>query len=190
MDRDAERRVDRRLVERAQQGDLEAFAELASFVADGMFAVAHRILRDADAASDALQAAVVEVWRDLPALRDPDRFEAWAYRIVVRRCYAERRRARRSIAAIELQSRDASTDDAQGAVALHDEIERAFRALSADQRAVLVLTYYRDMSIDEVATVIGVPAGTVKSRLHYARQAMRAAVEAADRTVQHQGRTA
>jgi RNA polymerase sigma-70 factor (ECF subfamily) len=185
-----ERAVDRTLIVRAQRGDREAFAELAAHVSDRLFAVAQRILRDSDSAGDALQSALVDIWRDLPMLRDPDRFDAWSHRVVVRRCYADRRRARRSIDTIALRSNDAVTSDVQASVALHDEIERAFRVLTAEQRAVLVLTYYRDMRIDEVAEVIGVSPGTVKSRLHYARQALRAAVEAAGRSALQEGRPA
>ena len=182
--------LDRVLVERAQAGDRDAFAELANAISDRLFATAQRILRDPDAAGDALQAALVLIWRDLPALRDPDRFLSWSYRLLIRRCHADRRRARRSIALLDLDKSQASTNDVQASVALHDELERAFRSLTDDQRSVLVLTYYQDLSIDEVAEVTGVPPGTVKSRLHYAKQALRAAVEAGARPARQEGRPA
>jgi RNA polymerase sigma-70 factor (ECF subfamily) len=182
--------VDRLLVERAQRGDRDAFAELASAISDRLYSTAQRILRDPDAAGDALQAALVAIWRDLPTLRDPDRFVAWAYRVLVRRCQADRRRARRSLALVDIEPALATTGDVQVSVALHDELERAFRTLTDDQRSVLVLTYYRELTIEEVAEVMGVPPGTVKSRLHYAKQAMRAAVEAGARSVQREGHPA
>ena len=182
--------MDRALIERAQSGDREAFTELATAISDRLFATAHRILRDPEAAGDALQATLVLIWRDLPGLRDPERFLAWSYRVLVRRCQADRRRARRSVAMVELDANDADEADIQASVALHDELERAFRSLTDEQRAVLVLTYYRDLSIDEVSEVMGVPAGTVKSRLHYAKQAMRAAVEAGARSPQQEGHPA
>ena len=182
--------MDRATVERARAGDRDAFAELAAAISDRLFATAQRILRDPDAAGDALQAALVLIWQDLPTLRGPDRFLAWSYRVLIRRCHADRRRARRSVAVLELDPRQASATDVQSSVALHDELERAFRSLTDDQRSVLVLTYYRDLSIDEVAEVIGVPPGTVKSRLHYAKQAMRAAVEAGARSVPQEGQPA
>ena len=182
--------MDRRLVDRAQRGDRDAFAQLATIASDRLFAIALRILRDVDAAGDALQLALVHIWRDLPTLRDPDRFEAWSYRLIVRQCHAELRRARRRPQAVDLLSTDAAIGDAQVSVSLRDELERAFDRLSADQRAVLVLMYYRDQSIQEIAESLGIPEGTVKSRLHYARSAMRAAVEADARPVTQEGRLA
>ncbi len=182
--------VDRSLVERAQQGDRQAFAQVAAGASDRLFAVAVRVLRDHDAAGDVLQGALVRIWRDLPMLRDPGRFDAWSYRLIIRQCHAELRRARRRPPALDLMSTDGSIGDAQLSVALRDELERAFGRLSTDQRAVLVLMYYRDQTIPEIAESLGIPEGTVKSRLHYARSAMRAAVEADGRPVTQEGRLA
>jgi RNA polymerase sigma-70 factor (ECF subfamily) len=182
--------VDRSLVERAQHGDREAFTALAAGVSDRAYALALRVLRDPDAAGDALQTALVKMWRDLPSLRDPDRFDAWMYRVVLRCCQVDRRRNRRTVAALELLPNDAAVGDTQASVADRDEIERAFRKLTHDQRAVLVLLYYQDLSVHEVAEIVGVSPGTIKSRLHYARQAMRAAVEAGSRAPASEGRTA
>jgi RNA polymerase sigma-70 factor (ECF subfamily) len=178
------------LVERAQQGDREAFAQLAGASSDRLYATALRILRDGDRAGDALQNALVDIWRELPKLRDPDRFEAWSYRVVVRRCHSELRHAQRRPGAIELLPSHAAIGDEQISVSQRDELERAFTRLPVDQRAVLVLMYYRDLTIPEIASALDVSPGTVKSRLHYARDAMRAAMEADARPVPQEGRLA
>ena len=176
--------VDRGLIEQAQRGDRDAYTKIATQSSDRLFAVAIRILRDSDAASDALQAALVQIWRDLPSLRDPDRFDAWSYRVVLNCCRAQRRRARRIVPALDLMPDDAVVSDSQVTIAMRDELERAFRALPDDQRAVLVLLYYRDLTVDDIAETLGISPGTVKSRLHYARQAMRAAIEADARPIE------
>lgn len=181
--------MDRTLVERARAGDREAFAQIATQVSDRLYAIALRMLRDADAASDALQTALVSIWRQLPDLRDPERFEGWAYRILIRSCQADRRRARRSVVTVELQPSDAGIGDSQLSVAVRDEIDRAFQRLTHDQRAILVLSYYRDLPIAEVAEILGIAPGTAKSRLHYARQAMRAAIVADARPTAREGRS-
>ncbi|HEV7200120.1 MAG TPA: sigma-70 family RNA polymerase sigma factor [Candidatus Limnocylindria bacterium] len=169
--------MDLRIVERAQQGDQEAFAEIAHAIAARLYAVAYRILRDHDRADDAAQHAIVAIWRDLPGLRDPDRFEAWAYRILVNSCYAEARRAKRAHEIPGFGADPTAPDDVM-TVADRDQLERGFSRLSADQRAVLVLQHYLDLGLPEIAELLGVPLGTVKSRSHAARQAMRAALEA------------
>ena len=167
------------LVQRAQRGDEQAFASLAASLLQRLHAVAQRILRDRELAEDATQQALLEIWRDLPQLRDPDRFDAWTYRLVVRACYAETRRARRRVTAIRLLPTDEPVAiEELGSVVDRDEIERSFRRLSVDHRAVVVLHHYLDMSVDEVAQTLGVPAGTVRSRLHYAMRALREAVDA------------
>ena len=182
--------MDRSLVERAQHGDRQAFAQIAAHASDRLYAVAIRMLRDPDAAADALQAALVAVWRDLPRLRDPERFDAWSYRVVLRVCQRELRSAHRRRVIGELFQSDHAVADTELSVTLRDELERAFRRLSNDQRAVLVLMYYRDLSVAEIASALGVSEGTVKSRLHYARTAMRAAVEADRRTSLQEGQPA
>jgi RNA polymerase sigma-70 factor (ECF subfamily) len=170
--------VERGLVERAQHGDRAAFTELAYDVSDRLYGVALRILRDADAAGDVLQQSLVSIWRDLPDLRDPESFEGWSYRVVVHHCHSHLRRTRRLPATVELLPSAATVSDVQISVSLRDELQRAFSRLTTDQRAVVVLTYYQDMSVSEVARALGISFGTVKSRLHAARRAMRAAVEA------------
>ena len=171
--------MDTDLVTRAQHGDEEAFAVIAVAVGDRLHAVAHRILRDVSLAEDATQQALLAIWRDLPKLRDPARFEAWAYRLVVRACYAEGRRSRSWQPALRLLQTDQPVEaDAARSLADRDQLDRGFRRLSVDHRAVIVLHHYLDLPLDEVAEVLGVPAGTVRSRLHYAMRAMRAALDA------------
>jgi RNA polymerase sigma factor (sigma-70 family) len=174
--------VDRSLVEQAQRGDRDAFQELAFAVSDRLFALAHRILRDFDAANDALQVALVRIWRDLPSLRDPDRFESWAYRTLVRACHDQIRSNRRVAANLRLVNVGATLGDPADEVDDREELERAFRRLSAEQRAVIVLQYYRGLTLPEIAEVLQLPVGTVRSRIHYAKRILRAAVEADSRT--------
>jgi RNA polymerase sigma-70 factor (ECF subfamily) len=170
--------MDRSLVERAQQGDREAFSALAIELSDRLFGVAHRILRDFDAASDALQVALVRMWRDLPGLRDPELIEGWAYKVMVRACHDALRLTRRRSPALRAVAEVASVADHARAFADREALERAFRKLSVEQRAAVVLQYYRDLTLPEIAEVLGVPVGTVRSRLHYAKRVLRSAIEA------------
>ena len=171
--------MDPSLVSRAQQGDEEAFALLAVACGNGLLAVAHRILRDIDLAKDATQQALLQIWRDLPQLSDPTRFDAWSYRVLVRACYREGNRSRAWSSAPALLVLDASQPtDALSEVHDRDQLERAFRRLSVEHRAVVVLQYYLDLSIDEIAETLGVSPGTVKSRVHNAMRGLRAAIDA------------
>jgi RNA polymerase sigma-70 factor (ECF subfamily) len=171
--------VDAELIGRAQRGDEEAFASLAVAAGDRLHAVAHRILRDTDLAEDATQQALLAIWRDLPQLRDPARFDAWSYRLLVRACYAEARRTRRWSPNLRILPTDPSADDEDmSSVVDRDQLERGFRRLSIDHRAVVVLHHYLDLPLDTVADVLGVPLGTVRSRLHHAMRGLRAALEA------------
>lgn len=178
--------MERHLVTRAQAGDHDAFDQLAHPLVDRLYAVAYRILRNGPSAEDATQQALVDVWRHLPSLRDPDRFDAWAYRLVVNASYAEHRRRRREAPPGALT--DGATDtDPYPSVHDRDQLERGFARLSVDHRAVLVLQHYLAMTHDEMAVVLDIPLGTVRSRLHGARGAMRAALEADARTAQTEG---
>jgi len=171
--------MDTELVIRAQHGDEEAFASLAVAVGDRLHAVAHRILRDIELAEDATQQALLSIWRDLPQLRDPARFEAWSYRLLVRACYAEGRKMRRSGTNLRLLPADEPMAvDELATVADRDQLERGFRRLSIDHRAVVVLHHYLDLSLPDVADALGVPEGTVRSRLHHAMRGLRAALDA------------
>jgi RNA polymerase sigma-70 factor, ECF subfamily len=179
------------LVARASRGDHDAFAKLATVSADRCYALAFRILRDPQRAEDAAQQALLGAWRDLPKLTDPERFEAWLHRLVVHACYAEARRDRRWNARVRLISTEASADpDTANSVAARDELERGFRRLSPEQRAVVVLHHYLGYPLTEIAATLGIPVGTARSRLHYATRQLRAAIEADARPVTSKERTA
>ena len=162
--------MDRQLVESAQRGDKAAFVALIRTRTDRLFALAHRILRDVDRAEDALQDALVIAWRDLRGLRDPDRFDAWLHRLVVHECidHATRERAGAANLRVLPVEGPAGTDDMLTS-ADRDQLERGFRRLSPDQRALLVLHYYEGYPLNAIADLLGIPPGTVRSRLHYAR---------------------
>jgi len=167
------------VVERAQHGDTKAFEALAREAGGRLVGVAFRILRDLPAAEDAVQQTLVTAWRELPGLREPERFDAWLYRILVRACAAEARRSGRWRADVRDVSPDAPVDTNEfRRVADRDELERGFRRLTSDQRAVIVLRYWRDLRQEEIAETLDIPLGTVKSRLHHATAALRAALEA------------
>jgi RNA polymerase sigma-70 factor (ECF subfamily) len=171
--------MDTNLVIRAQRGDEQAFASLAVAVGDRLHAVSHRILRDVDLAEDATQQALLTIWRDLPQLRDPARFDAWSYRLLVRACYAEGRRTRQWSPNLRILPTDEPAGpDATSLVVDRDQLERGFRRLSIDHRAVVVLHHYLDMPLEEVAEAVGIPIGTVRSRLHHAMRGLRAALDA------------
>jgi RNA polymerase sigma-70 factor (ECF subfamily) len=169
--------MDTDLVIRAQQGDRAAFADIVAAMGSRLQSTADAILRDRTLAEDATQQALIGIWRDLPALRDPMRFEPWAFRVLVRICYAEGKRARRWMAGISGSVTTAVSDDVD-AVIDRDQLERAFRRLTLEQRAVIVLHHYLDMSRTDVAAALGIPLGTVNSRLRHALLALRAAMEA------------
>ena len=177
-------RVDRDLVEQAQRGDREAFAILARSHGDRLMAVAHRILRDIGRAEDAVQQTLVIAWRELPGLRDADRFDAWLQRLLVNASYAEARRWRTWNANVRiLPVEGPAGPDEGGSLVNRDRLERGFRRLPPDQRALLVFTHYLDLTPTEISERLGIPVGTVRSRLHYAHRAMRAAIEADERPV-------
>jgi RNA polymerase sigma-70 factor, ECF subfamily len=172
-------RVDRDLVEQAQRGDREAFAILARTRGDRLYGIARRILRDIDLAEDAVQQALVIAWRELPRLRDPDRFDAWFQRLLVHACYAEARRKRAWSANVRVLPIDGPAGpDELGWLVDRDEVERGFRRLPPDQRAILVLHHYLGLGLTEIGEVLDIPPGTARSRLHYAHRAMRALLEA------------
>ena len=176
--------VDRDLVEQAQRGDREAFAILARTHGDRLIGLAQRILRDLGRAEDAVQQTLVIAWRELPSLRDPDRFDAWLQRLLVNSCYAEARRTRAWNANVRVLPVDGPAGpDETVSVDDRDRIDRAFRRLPPEQRALLVFTHYLAFTPTEIADRLGIPAGTARSRLHYAHRAMRAAIEADERPV-------
>jgi RNA polymerase sigma-70 factor, ECF subfamily len=170
----------RELVERARKGDHDAFAELAGATISRLDATAWLMLRDTDRATDAVQNALVRAWRDLPTLRDPDRFDAWLHRLLVNACIDEIRRVRRHRFDVEIT--DTTTlpviADDTSAIADRDQLERGFRRLDAEERAVIVLHLYLDLPLPEVAATLRIPLGTTKSRLYRGLREMRAALDA------------
>ena len=181
----------RDLVERAQGGDREAFGALVGLISDRMYGLAARILRDNDLAEDALQGALISAWRQLPALRDPDRFEGWVRKVLVHACYAEARRRRSWAANVRVLPVDgpAGADDLVS-IDDRDQLDRAFRRLSVEQRAVFVLHHHEGRPLVEIAHTLGIPAGTARSRLHYATRVLRAAIEADGDPLATEGRLA
>ena len=181
----------RDVVERAMRGDREAFGVLVVHTSDRLYAIATRILRDTDLAEDALQSALLTAWRQLPTLRDPDRFDAWVRRLLVHACYAEARRRRSWAANVRVLPVDGpAAPDASLSVIDRDALDRAFRRLTVEQRAIFVLHHHVGLPLVEIAETLGIPAGTARSRLHYATRALRAAVEADSAPVTSQGRMA
>ncbi len=171
----------RDLVEQASRGDRDAFDALVAAAVHRLLPIAYRILRDAGRAEDAVQVALLDAWRDLPRLRDPDRFEAWLRRLLVNACYDEARRERTFRASLTVIPLEPASADASADVADRDQLERAFRRLPVDHRTVVVLHHYADLPVAEVASTLGIPIGTVKSRLHHAMRGLKAAVEADSR---------
>ncbi len=183
--------MDRDLVESAQRGDQAAFVDLVRSRGDRLFAIAYRILRDVDRAEDALQDALVIAWRDLRDLRDPDRFDAWVHRLLTNVCIADAGRERRRVSNFHVLSFEhpAALDDFL-TLADRDQLDRGFRRLAADERAILVLRHFVGYEPSEIAAILGLPAGTVRSRLHHAHRAMRAALDADARSANVGGSSA
>jgi len=168
-----------RLVERAQEGDDVAFSELVDLDGDRCYAIAYRILGDAERAQDAVQQAFLIAWRELPKLRDTERFGPWLHRLLVNACYEELRRHRRWSARLRSLPVDGpATPDSTISIDDRDALDRAFARLSPEHRAVFVLHHHAGLPLAEIAEVVGVPVGTVKSRLHHATRALRAAIVA------------
>ena len=174
--------MQRDLVLRARTGDHEAFASLATDAYGRLHRLARLILRREDLASDAVQEALTAAWLHIRAVRDPDRFDAWLNRLLVRACHEESRRARRGSIEISVDTIEPpGVPDSTGSLADRDQLERGFQRLSADHRAALVVHHYLSLADAEAATVLDVPVGTYKSRLNRAHQALRAALDADDR---------
>jgi RNA polymerase sigma-70 factor (ECF subfamily) len=177
--------MQRDLVELARAGDHAAFEALAAASIDRLYAAARLILRDARSADDATQDALVAAWRGIRGLRDPARFDAWLHRLLVRACHRHRSgERRRRVTELRLLPADhdrGTRPDGELSVVIRDQLDRGFERLTHEQRAVLVLHHYLGLALWEVAEALEVPIGTVKSRLHRATSAMRAALEADDR---------
>jgi RNA polymerase sigma-70 factor (ECF subfamily) len=170
------------LVDAARHGDREAFEALVRAGSGRLYAIAYRILRDADLANDALQEALVRIWDDLPTLRDPDRYDPWTYRITCRACHRVAKRGRRTLVTTLVEPPIPASSAFESEIADQDEMERGFRRLSPEHRAVLVLHYYLGLTIGEVAEALRIAPGTVGSRLHYATRSLRASLESEARS--------
>ena len=168
-------------VERAMAGDHDAFAALAAANVDRMYGLARLILRDVDLAEDATQEALVRMWRELPRLRDADRFRPWLRRLLVNACNDEGRRVRRRAEVVLLADYGPASGDGSSEVVDRDRLDRGFRRLPLEQRVVIVLNHLEGLTQAEIAATLDLPLGTVKSRLRYAMEGMRAALEADDR---------
>jgi RNA polymerase sigma-70 factor (ECF subfamily) len=167
----------RRLVERARGGDHDAFSELARAAVVRLDQAARLILRDPELARDAVQEGLIRAWRDLPGLRDPERFDAWLHRLTVNACIDLTRRRRRRPVEVELAPMHApSVPDASGRLAERDLVDTVLRRLDENGRAIVVLHYFVGLPLPEVAGTLGIPIGTVKSRLHRALGDMRLAM--------------
>ena len=167
----------RALVDQARRGDHDAFAVLVRAAFARLDTAARLILRDTELARDAVQEAMVRAWRDLPGLRDPDRFDAWLHRLTVNACLDAARHRRRRVREVELTpTTDVPIPDGSGLQADRDQLDHALGLLEPDLRAIVVLHYYLDLTLPETADALGVPVGTVKSRLHRALAALRVTV--------------
>jgi RNA polymerase sigma-70 factor (ECF subfamily) len=166
------------LVLLAQRGDHAAFERLAGAAIDRLYAIAHRVLRDDTAAEDAVQDCLIRAWRDIRSLRDPGRWDAWLYRLLLHACRDEQRRQLRRPITVRVTSLDrpASIDEV-AVLERRDQLERGFRRLSVEHRMALTLHFFGGYRPGEIADLLGVPEGTVTSRLHYGGRALRAALE-------------
>jgi len=168
--------MQRALVERAQAGDLDAFTQLVKAYAPRLHGIANFILRDSDRAQDAVQDALLMGWRDLRALRDADAFEAWLRRLTVRACYGvarkERRRNRVEVH-VTLDLGSIGVPDTSAELADREWLYDMLGRLAIDQRVIVVLHYYLDLPVTEVAEILDIPYGTAASRLHRGLESMR-----------------
>jgi RNA polymerase sigma-70 factor, ECF subfamily len=163
---------------RAKAGDRGAFDRLAASVVDRLLQVARLILRDPELAEDAAQDALIRCWRDLPSLRDPGAFDAWLNRLLVRSVQEQFRLQRRHRASVTVLHLEPGRPDESEDIATREQLARGFERLTLEHRSVLVLRLYLGFSLEETAATLGIPAGTAKSRLHYATEAMREALDA------------
>jgi RNA polymerase sigma-70 factor (ECF subfamily) len=172
--------VDQRgLVERARGGDHDAFTTLVDVSIARLDTAARLVLRDPELARDAVQDTLIRVWRDLPSLRDPDRFDAWLHRLLIHACLDLARRRRRRPIEVDLQLIEMpSVSDPASDVADRVLLDDALRHLEPKHRAVVVMHYFLGMPLPEVAASLSIPVGTAKSRLHYSLASLRASMVA------------
>ena len=176
--------MDQDLVVRVQQGDKRAFEALAAADYDRLYRVAYGVMGDHPSAEDATQQALLDIWRDIRRLRDPAKYEAWAYRLLVRVCYAEAKRQPKWRSSDDLPpAAEPRAVDAYGVVADRDQLERGFQHLSVDHRVVIVLRFLLGMTPDEIASTLGISRWTAYKRVQAATKEMRAVLEADARSV-------
>jgi RNA polymerase sigma-70 factor (ECF subfamily) len=174
--------MQRELVVRARKGDHDAFTALAAAAIPRLDSTAWLILREPEQAKDAVQNALVRAWRDLPTLRDPDRFEPWLRRLLVRACIDEARRTRRHQADVAfIDMHQSAVAGPESTVVDRDELARGFVLLGPEERALIVLRFYLDLPLPEAAAALGIPLGTAKSRVHRGLRQLRAALDADSR---------
>jgi len=174
--------MDQDLVVRAQHGDRRAFEAIATADYPRLYRLALGVLRERGSAEDACQDALVRVWRSIPKLRDPARFEAWSYRLLMNACHDQARHGSRWLPEVVLTADvEPTAADAYRPVDERDRLEHALSRLSVEHRAVLAFRYLVELTPDEIAASMGIPRKTVYSRLTRATEAMRAALEAEDR---------
>ena len=177
--------MERDLVARARGGDADAFSQLCRQVGNRLFAIAYNILGDRGAAEDATQQAMIDIWRHLPKLRDVASFEAWSYRVVTNAAYAEGGRLKRwAVAPPSPRDLSGAEGDHAPRIAARDELERAMSRLTLEQRAVIVLKHIADLPNEEIAAILEIPVGTVRSRIHHAHGQLRAALDAESRAAE------
>ena len=175
--------MQRDLVIAARDGDLEAYSQLVRAAFPRLYGVANLILRDSDRAQDAVQDALVQAWRHVRSLRDPDAWDAWLRRLTVRACYkvANRERRRREVEQhVTLDGSTAVTGDHSAELAERDWVVSQLGSIDIDKRAVLVLHYYLDLPMPEVAETLDIPYGTAASRLHRGLEALRESMRGPD----------
>jgi RNA polymerase sigma-70 factor (ECF subfamily) len=161
--------MQRELVVKARDGDMEAYSDLVRLAHPRLFNVARLILRDSDRAGDAVQDALLLAWRHVRSLRDPDAWDAWLHRLTVRACYkvAKKERRRREIEVnVDPDPAMARVPDASIDVAEREWLMTELGRLDIDRRAVVVLHYFLDLTVDQVADILDIPRGTVASRLY------------------------
>ena len=164
----------RSLVLRAQRGDHDAFATLARAAVGRLGPASRLILRDPELARDAVQEALIKAWRDLPGLRDPDRFEAWLYRLTVNACLGLAKKQRRRPVEVDVTPFDLpASGDLANAIVDRDQLDQALMQLTPDRRALVVMHVYLGVPLPEVASELGIPLGTAKSRLSRALEGLR-----------------
>ena len=177
--------VEPQLIEAARRGDREAFDAIVRTRLDTVYRTAFTILGNDSDAQDATQETFVAAWRNLPSLREADRFDAWLRRITINACrMAIRRRGTVREISIDLPDTQQPMSAGAGPASLAAEAEvfdRAFARLSVDDRAILVLHHHEELGVAEIAERLGIPIGTVKSRLHRARGALQRALDRENR---------